>query len=103
LAILAWLLVVANLDYGQDNAAVPIGTVTDQSLAPAAGVLVTLSSMDRVYQTKSSTDGRFRLLAAPSGTYDLEFAAEGFVRQEVSVDLSHQAAQSLAIVLNFSS
>jgi hypothetical protein len=103
IAILVSLLVFGALDFGQDNTSVLIGTVTDQSLAPAPGVLVTLSSMDRVYQTKSSTDGGFRLLAVSRGTYDLEFAAEGFVRQKVSIDLSHEAAQSLAIVLNFSS
>jgi Carboxypeptidase regulatory-like domain len=103
IAVLVSLLVVGTLDFGQDNTSVLIGTVTDQSLAPAAGVLVTLSSMDRVYQTKSSTDGGFRFVAVPTGTYDVEFAAEGFVRQKVSVDLSHEAAQSLGIVLNFSS
>ncbi len=103
IAVSVAMLVVCTLDFGQDNTAVLIGTVTDQSLAPAAGVLVTLSSINRLYQTKSSTDGRFRLLAVPRGTYDLEFAAEGFARQKVSVDLSHEAAQSLAIVLNFSS
>jgi hypothetical protein len=65
----------------QLNAAVPIGTVRPTRRRRVGNV-------EEDYER---------------GTYDLEFAAEGFVRQEVSVDLSHQAAQSLAIVLNFSS
>jgi hypothetical protein len=57
----------------------------------------------RLYQTKSSSDGRFRFAVVPRGAYDLEFAEEGFIRRKVSVDLSREAAQPLAIVLNFGS
>jgi len=102
IAILASLL-AGTRGFGQDNTSVLTGTVSDQALAPAAGVLVTLSSLDRVYQTKSSSDGGFRLVVVPRGTYDLEFAAEGFVRQKVSVDLSHEAPHPLTIVLTFGS
>jgi hypothetical protein len=101
----AWLslLAVGPLAFGQDNRSVLSGTITDQSSAPAPNVSATLSSIERVFQTKSSTDGRFRFEDVPRDTYDLEFAAPGFVKQRVSVDLSNGTAQSLSIVLNISS
>jgi hypothetical protein len=57
IAILFSLLIVGILAFGQGNTSVLTGTVTDQSLAPVTGVSVTLSSLDRVYQTKSASDG----------------------------------------------
>jgi hypothetical protein len=87
----------------QDNNAVFSGTVTDRFATPAANVSVTLSSVDRVLQTKSSTNGQFRFQGVPQGTYDLEFANPGFIKQKVSVDLSTGSAQSPTIVLQLSS
>jgi hypothetical protein len=103
MAALLALLAIGPLAFGQDNHSVLFGTVTDQSLAPAANVLVTLSSIERVFQTKSSTNGRFRFEGVPRGSYDLEFAAAAFVKQTVSVDLSNGSAQALSVVLNISS
>jgi hypothetical protein len=97
------LLVVVFRAFGQDYNPDLIGTITDPSLAPAANVLVTLSSIERVFQTKSSTNGQFHFEGVSRGTYDLEFAAAAFVKQKVSVDVSNGSAQSLSIVLNISS
>jgi Carboxypeptidase regulatory-like domain len=87
----------------QDNNSVLSGTVTDRFATPAANVSVTLSSVERVLQTKSSTNGQFRFQGVPRGTYDLEFANPGFIKQKVSVDFSNGSAQSPTIVLQLSS
>jgi hypothetical protein len=103
IAVSLSLLAVGPVDFGQDNSSILIGTVTGQSLAPAANVLVTLSSIERVFQTKSSSNGRFRFQGVPGGTYDLEFAAAGIIKQKVSIDVSNGSAQSFTIALNVSS
>jgi hypothetical protein len=97
------LLAAGSPDLGQDNSTVLAGTVTDPFRTPIAIVLVTLSSIERVLQTRSALDGRFRFQGVPIGTYDVEFAGRGFSKQKVSVDLSAGSAQSLAIVLNVGS
>jgi hypothetical protein len=103
MAVSLSLIVVGFLSFGQDNHPDLTGMITDQSLAPAANVLVTLSSIERVFQTKSSTNGQFRFEGVPRGTYDLEFAGAAFVKQRVSIDLSNGSAQALSVVLNISS
>jgi hypothetical protein len=96
-------LLLSLLAFAQDNNSVLSGTVTDRFAGPAANVLVTLSSVERVFQTKSSTNGQFHFQDVPRGTYDLEFAHPGFIKQKVSVDLSNGSAQSPTIVLQLSS
>jgi len=78
------------------------GTVRDVA-APIAGVLVTLSSLDRAFQTKSAADGGFRFEEIPSGKYDLELSPEGFVKQKLSIDVSDGTSQALTIVLKVGS
>jgi hypothetical protein len=97
------LLAVGRLNFGQDNSTALTGTVTYPSRTPIANVSVTLSSIERVLQTKSATDGRFSFQGVPRGTYDVEFAGRGFSKQKVSVDLSNGSAQSLTMVLNVGS
>jgi hypothetical protein len=100
LAAKATLLVLISLSVmGQDNGMALTGTVTDQSQMPLAGAIVSLMSNDRVLQTESSAQGQFRFDAVPSGIYDLDCKALGFVRQEVSVHLTSAGAPPLTIVL----
>lgn len=75
------------------------GLVRDASEAPVAGVLLTLSSLDRAFQTESALDGRFRFEIIPPGRYDLEVSATGFLKQKLSINSSETTAQPLTIVL----
>lgn len=98
LAVLASLLVAGHLAPGQGGSQLT-GVVRDMSAAPVAGVLLTLSSLDRALQTKSAKDGRFRFENMPNGKYDLELSAPGFVKQTFPVDVSGITPQPLTIIL----
>jgi hypothetical protein len=98
LAVVASLLVAGTLALGQGGSQLT-GVVRDLSAAPVAGVLLTLSSLDRALQTKSAADGRFRFESIPTGKYDLELSAPGFVKQRFPVDVSGITPQALTIVL----
>ena len=102
LAVVLSLLVAGNLVLGQSGSPLT-GAVRDLSGAPVAGVLVTLSSLDRAFQTKSATDGWFRFEKIPKGKYDLELSAPGFVKQRFPVDVSEVTPQALTIVLKIGS
>jgi hypothetical protein len=91
-------LVLGTLGQGQSNPQLT-GTIRDATSTPITGVRVTLSSIDRAFQTSSAADGNFRFERVPGGTYDLEFYAPGFVKQEFPVDLSNLASQTFKIVL----
>jgi hypothetical protein len=97
LAVVASLLVAGNLAPGQGCSQLT-GAVRDLSAAPVAGVLLTLSSLDRALQTKSANDGRFRFESIPNGKYDLELSARGFVKQRIPVDVSGITPQPLTII-----
>jgi hypothetical protein len=92
------LFVAGSLGLGQSGSQLT-GAVRDLSAAPVAGVLVTLSSLDRALQTKSAADGWFRFEKVPKGKYDLELSAPGFVKQSFPVDVSEITPQALTIVL----
>jgi len=98
LAVVLSLLVAGNLALGQSGSQLT-GAVRDLSGAPVAGVLVTLSSLDRAFQAKSATDGWFRFEKIPKGKYDLELSAPGFVKERFPVDVSEVTPQALTIVL----
>jgi hypothetical protein len=98
LAIGVSLFVLVNLGQEQSKAQL-LGTVSDMTSAPIAGALVTLSSLDRVFQTKSTAHGEFRFDNVPKGRYDLEFYSPGFVRQRIAIDVAEVPPQALTIVL----
>jgi hypothetical protein len=98
LAVVASLLVAGNLAPGQGGSQLT-GVVRDLSAAPVAGVLLTLSSLDRAVQTKSTKDGRFLFESIPKGKYDLEVSAPGFVKPSFPVDVPGITAQPLTIIL----
>jgi len=75
------------------------GTVADQTHTPLTGVVVTLSSGDRVLQTQTSARGQFRFESVSPGLYNLECSALGFYRQHMTVDLSRGDAPPLSIIL----
>jgi hypothetical protein len=102
-AAVAALTVISVPGLGQDNGHAFVGMVTDWFQTPLTRAVVTLSSNDRVLQTRSSVRGQFRFENVPRGTYDLECSAPGFARQKFSVDLSNADAPSLAIVLHVAS
>jgi hypothetical protein len=95
-------LLLGALGQGQGNPQLT-GTIMDSTSTPITGVRVTLSSMDRALQTKSAADGSFRFERVPGGTYDLEFYASGFVKQEFPVDVSNSSSQTFKIVLKIGS
>jgi hypothetical protein len=84
---------------GLDSGLAFVGTITDRFQKPLPGTVVTLSSNERVLQTRASSQGQFRFEHVPRGVYQLELKAHGFVRQTLSVDLSAAEAPPLAIVL----
>jgi hypothetical protein len=84
--------------YGQEIGSLT-GTISDQTSAPIAKVSAILYSMDRVLQTESGEDGRFRFPRAPPGAYDLVISANGFVKQKLPIDLSNGDSRALEIVL----
>lgn len=96
------LLVLSSLGIGQSDSQLT-GTVRDVSAAPVAGVVVTLSSVDRAFQTKSAADGAFRFEEIPNGKYDLEFAREGFVKQKLPIEVPNDTSQAFTIVLKIGS
>ena len=79
-----------------------VGTVSDGTSVRVEGVSVLLSSLDRAFQTRSNTAGRFRFENVPGGLYELEVSTPGFVKQTPPVDLTN-GSQSLAIVLKVGS
>src|SRR5437773_7872053 len=81
---LAWLARVASA--GQSDASV-YGLVTDESGAVLPGVTVTVASpalQVRVVSVVTAVDGEYRVTPLPIGTYQVEYALQGFqtVRQE---------------------
>jgi hypothetical protein len=92
------LLLLGVLGHGQSNPQLT-GAIMDQMSTPITGVRVTLSSLDRVLQTRTAADGTFRFQGIPGGTYDLEFYAPGFVKQEFPVHVSNSSPQTFKIVL----
>ncbi|MGH9693757.1 MAG: carboxypeptidase regulatory-like domain-containing protein [Bryobacteraceae bacterium] len=95
------LLMAGASGQAQDNRRL-MGTVSDATSAPLQGVSVLLNSLDRVFQTRSNAAGIFRFEDVPSGFYELELSAPGFVKQTLPVDLIN-GSQSLAIVLKVGS
>lgn len=100
LAAEAVLLTLISLPViGQDNGIALTGTVTNRFQMPLAGAILTLMSNDRVFQTVSTAQGQFRFESMPSGIYDLECKALGFVRQKISVHLTGAGHPPLIFVL----
>ncbi|MBV9084408.1 MAG: carboxypeptidase regulatory-like domain-containing protein [Acidobacteriaceae bacterium] len=64
------------------------GTIAATFSAAIAGASLTLSSLDRAFQTKSGLDGRFRFENVPKGKYELEASANGFLSQTLLLELS---------------
>jgi hypothetical protein len=98
LAIGLPLLLVGTSAWAQ-NSAFLTGGVSDTVSAPLAKVSVKLSSLDRVLQEETGADGGFRFDNVPPGTYELEFSAEGFVKQKLPITLSSGDSRSLNIAL----
>ncbi len=96
------LLLIGTPIHGADDGQLT-GSISDPASAPLAGVSVLLSSLDRVFQTRSNTNGRFLFGSVPRGLYELEVSAPGFVKQRLPIDISNTARQSIAIVLKLGS
>jgi len=79
LLIVLTLLVSANVLYADVTGSIS-GTVKDRSEAAVAGAKVVATNVDTnlATETVSSSDGSFRILALPVGTYKLSVSAKGF-------------------------
>jgi hypothetical protein len=88
LVALVVLIAVAAPASAQIQAGSIAGTVTDQQGALLAGATVTLTSADRTLTFTTGSDGRYRFLNQPPGTYTITAVLPGFttlVRENVVV------------------
>ncbi|MGH9655619.1 MAG: MSCRAMM family protein [Bryobacteraceae bacterium] len=97
-ALLLVYLAVGALAWAQGGATLS-GIVVDQTYTALTGVSLTLSSLDRVFQAKTASDGLFRFQNVPPGAYGFEVAAPGFVKQKLNLRLSQGENRQLRIVL----
>lgn len=101
-AILSMLLLTAGLTFGQINPEGMItGKVVDDQGSPLPGVNVEATSPKLVGKATAVTDanGVYRLMALPSGNYEITFSLPGFkklVRKDIYLALSQ------SLVLNVS-
>ncbi|MDQ3280611.1 MAG: TonB-dependent receptor [Acidobacteriota bacterium] len=87
-----WLLITASL-FAQSSTGNIYGTVTDKSGAPLPGVTVTVNAggMQQTFVTES--DGAYRFLRLPPGTYKVtaELSGFGVVNRNVEVNIGTNA------------
>ena len=83
------LLVFSGLAFSQTSSTSLQGTVTDSGGAAIAGASVVLSNEAKLQRTTvTDTQGGYRLLALPPGTYALTITAKGFARyQQTGLEL----------------
>jgi hypothetical protein len=92
------LSLIATLALGQSSAILS-GKITDAAASPIKTASLMLSSLDRVFQGASETDGKFRFATVPPGTYELQINADPFVTQRLAIRLSAGESQSVNIIL----
>ena len=79
-SLLAILLAVSGVAFSQAASSSLQGTITDPSGSAIAGATVTLANVDSKTERTvvTGTQGEYRLLALPSGTFTLTVTAKGF-------------------------
>ena len=90
-AVLALLPTAARAQGGESTGQIT-GTVRDSSGAVMPGVLVEVSSpalIEKVRSTNSNSEGQYRIVNLPVGTYTVKFTLEGFsTREQANVVLT---------------
>jgi hypothetical protein len=96
LRVVAFLLLVASLAFGQGATASITGTVTDPSGLVVAGVAIEARNTETgaVYQAASTSSGNYTVPGLPVGTYVLNARSAGFKNYNHS-NLAVTAAQAL--------
>jgi Carboxypeptidase regulatory-like domain/TonB-dependent Receptor Plug Domain len=90
ISLLALCLALAAPAWAQIQSGTIAGTIVDEQGSVLPGVTVTLTSTDRTATFTSQSDGRFRFLNLPPGSYTLALELTGFsklVREAVSVSV----------------
>jgi hypothetical protein len=102
---LVWVLLPLWIALGQDSRIGQIsGGVEDPSSALIAGASVTLLSLNRVLQTRSTSEGAFQFEGLEQGVYAVEIAMPGFVKKTIPVTLQPSHFQeTISVVLNVGS
>ena len=107
------LLVAFPIESSPKRKSLPHPNAT-QSLAVLEGVLkdvvgaqlgdatISLYSLDRVIQTKSNEKGHFRFANVPPGTYQVEFARQGFKTKKMALQVADRN-EPLSISLDVAS
>jgi hypothetical protein len=87
---------------GQDSHIGQIsGRVEDPTSSSIAGADVTLLSLNRVFQTRTTSDGAFQLEGVEQGVYALEITAPGFAKKTIPVTLQPSHLQeTISVILN---
>ena len=103
LLLLAGLLLPSQ-SFGQATTATIKGEVVDQSDTPLEGVKLTVISdnLQGSREALTGTDGRFRFLALPPGTYRLDIEKEGFktiIRSNLSLSVGRTVNLKMVMVL----
>jgi len=88
--------------FAQSSKGIVVGTITDPSGAVVAGaaVKITNQSTNVVRETKTSTEGGFRIDAVDPGIYKIEVAAGGFktiARENVTVEAAQATTTDFAL------
>src|ERR1051325_2818142 len=80
LFLLAGVLGISQIAFGQEVTAAIVGTVTDPSGAPITGADVVATDTERgtTREVKTNDAGAYNLTRLPVGTYSLKISAQGF-------------------------
>ena len=85
-AIVSVVVVTAVTTIAQSTGQIA-GTVRDSAGAVIPGVVVEVTSpalIERVRSTATDSNGRFRIIGLPAGTYTITFSLDGFMKQQRS-------------------
>src|SRR5215475_5902888 len=100
--LLAGVLGISQISFGQEVTAAIVGTVTDPSGAPITGADVVATDTERgtIREVKTNDTGAYNLTRLPVGTYTLKITAQGFQtssRQAFTLVLNQTARIDVAM------
>src|ERR1051326_1710307 len=100
--VLAALMVLSAVLFGQALDSVLVGNVTDSTGAAVPNATITAANRDTgvKYTTNTNSSGEYRINNVPVGRYNISAAASGMAtapRAEVSMELNHTTAVNLTL------